>query len=90
MSAGSGGASVMWGFGHARFLSLSVSQARPPALLVNGLVAVQKLTSGPSKWALDVKAYEGIDVNSADCREVAECSFKVNEKWLTNFRQFLT
>ena len=74
--------------GRATFGALWVSQAQPPAVQVlGGLLAVQELTAGPSKWALELKAWRGaIDVKSANCGEV-DCGFHVNEKWLTDVSQ---
>ncbi|CAJ1366787.1 unnamed protein product, partial [Effrenium voratum] len=68
--------------GRATFGALWVSQAQPPAVQVlGGLLAVQELTAGPSKWALELKATHGaIDVKSANCGEV-DCGFHVNEKY---------
>ncbi|CAJ1439091.1 unnamed protein product [Effrenium voratum] len=72
--------------GNVSFHALFVAQARPPVVDAGrGLLAVQELTAGPSKWAMEVKG-RAIDVKSAHCGEVADCSFKARAKWPTDFR----
>ncbi|CAJ1439845.1 unnamed protein product [Effrenium voratum] len=77
-----GGPAVLSSGRAATFGALWVSQAQPPAVQVlGGLLAVQELTAGPSKWALELKAWSGaIDVKSANCGEV-DCGFHVREMY---------
>ncbi|CAJ1344956.1 unnamed protein product, partial [Effrenium voratum] len=81
VSANDGGSVVAAHTWRPTFQVLFVSHAQPPAVLSEGHLAVQELTAGPSKWALELKATHGaIHVKSANCGE-ADCGFHVNEEY---------
>ncbi|CAJ1404734.1 unnamed protein product [Effrenium voratum] len=77
VSASDASAVATWG--HATFHTLLASQAQGRAVKVEGRLAVQELTAGPSNWSVEVEA-EKMAVKFANCGEVAECSFKVSGK----------